>query len=349
MSFSMRSLAGWYKSGTSANIWPKMIQMKEAVETSELLAFLTVVDAKSLSRAEQQLEVPRATLARRIARLERRLGTRLLRRTTRSLWLTDAGAILYRQAQMVLEAVARAETSVTRVDNVMRGDLRVSVPPMPAEFSSAFSELVTSFAKKHPEVRVQVDMSTRLVDLLREGYDVALRAASALQPGLVARIIGRHRAIAVASPDYLAERGTPRAAKDLRRHRCLTGYARGEVPMSTWPVGGRTVHVASTFSSNDVYMLRDAAVRGLGIALVPEAIVLEQLATGALVHVLKGVVEAENKLAVVYVERELMPPHVRLFVDALVAWAPSLRPLAGTHKRPPTATGRAIARRARRR
>lgn len=323
--------------------------MKQAVETSELLAFVRVVDAKSLSRAEQQLEVPRATLARRIARLEQRLGARLLRRTTRSLSLTDAGEIFYRQAQMVLEAVARAEASVTRVDDVMRGDLRVSVPPMPSDFSGAFSELVTSFAKKHPEVRVQVDMSTRLVDLVREGYDVALRAASVLEPGLVARLVGRHRAIAVASPDYLAERGTPRAAKDLRRHRCLTGYARGELPMSTWPVGGRTVHVASTFSSNEVHMLRDAAVRGLGIALVPEAIVLEQLATGALVHVLKGVVEAENKLAVVYVEREFMPPHVRLFVDALVAWAPTLGPIAGIHKRLPTTTRRATGRRAPRR
>jgi DNA-binding transcriptional LysR family regulator len=325
---SLGPVSVWYKTRPSAIIRPKMIQMREAVETSELVAFVRVADARSLSRAEEQMAVPRATIARRIARLEQRLGTRLLRRTTRSLSLTDAGETFYRHARSVLEAVARAEASVTRTDHVVRGELRVSVPPMPFEYNGSFSELLTSFAKRYPEVRVQVDVTTRLVDLMREGYDVALRASSQLQPGLVARIVGRHRAIAVAAPDYLAERGTPRSAKDLRRHRCLTGFARGELPMSTWPVGGRTVHIESVFSCNDVSMLRDAALQGLGIAFLPEAIVADQLVSGALVQVLAGVLEAENKLAVVYVEREFMPPQVRAFVDELVAWAPTLGALS---------------------
>ena len=301
-----------------------MIQMKEPIETSELLAFMRVVDAKSFSRAAAQLDVPRATIGRRLARLEQRLGARLVRRTTRSLALTDAGELFYRQAQLVLEAIARAEVSVKRADNVMRGDLRVSVPPMPAEQALPFSKLVTSFAKAHPEVRLQIDVSTRLVDLVREGYDIALRAASDLQPGLVARTIARHRVIAVASPAYLAERGTPRTAKDLRGHRCLTGFARGELPMAAWPVAGRTVHVDSAFSSNDLRTLLDAAVAGLGIALLPELLVTDLLGRGTLVHVLEGVVERQNQLAVVYVERELMQPHVRAFVDALTAWARTL-------------------------
>ncbi len=298
-----------------------MIQMNEPVETAELLAFTRAIEAKSLSRAAAELGIPRATIGRRLARLEERLGTRLLRRTTRSLAMTDAGETFYRHARMVLDAVMQAQASVRTTENVMRGQLRVSVPPISEE---SFSTMITAFAKKHPEVRVQVDFSTRLVDLIRDGYDVALRASSDIQPGLIARTIARHKVIAVASPAYLAENGIPRTVKDLRRHRCLTSFARGELPQSTWPVGRGVVHVESAFSSNDVRVLRDAAVRGLGIALLPTLTIGDLIENGALVHVLPGIVEAENRIAVVYPERELLPLHVRAFVEALVKWAPAL-------------------------
>ena len=189
-----------------------MIQMKDPVETAELLAFARVVEAKSLSRAAAELGVPRATIGRRLARLERRLGARLLRRTTRTLSLTDAGDVFYRHARIVLDAVNQAQASIRLKDDVMRGDLRVSVPPIVDE---SFQAMITSFANEHPEVRMQIDFSTRLVDLLREGYDVALRASRELQPGLVARTVSRSMSIAVASPEYLARHGTPRTVRDL--------------------------------------------------------------------------------------------------------------------------------------
>jgi DNA-binding transcriptional LysR family regulator len=295
--------------------------MKKPVETSELLAFARIVEAKSLSRAAAELGVPRATIGRRLARLEKRLRVRLLRRTTRSLSLTDAGDMFYRHARIVLDAVAQAQASVRAADDVMRGDLRVTVPPI---FDQSFLEMIASFGKKHPEVRVQVDFSTRIVDLLREGYDVALRASSEIQPGLIARVVHRHKVITVASPEYLAKQGTPQTAKDLRNHRCLVGFARGELPQSNWPVGRGLVHVEGSFSSNDLRLLREAAVRGLGIALLPSMVVDELVASGELVHVLPGIIEAESRLAVVYPEREFLPPHVRAFVEALVAWAPAL-------------------------
>ena len=298
-----------------------MIQMDEPVETAELLAFARVIEARSLSRAAAELGVPRATIGRRLARLEERLGTRLLRRTTRSLAMTDAGETFYRHVQVVLDAVTQAQASVRTTENVMRGHVRISVPPMS---EPSFSEMITAFAKRHPDVRLQVDFSTRLVDLVRDGYDVALRASSDMPPGLVARTVARHKVIAVASPAYLAEKGTPRTVKDLRKHRCITGFARGELPQSAWPVGGGSVHVDGVFSSNDIGLLRDAAVRGLGIAALPALIVNDLVARGVLVHVLPGIVEAENKIAVVYPERELMPPHVRAFIEALVEWAPAL-------------------------
>ena len=282
-----------------------------------------MIEAKSLSRAAAELGIPRATVARRLGRLEERLGVRLLRRSTRRLSVTDAGERFYRHARIVLDAVSQAQSSVRATEEKkMRGELRVSVPPI---IDESFSEMMTSFAKRYPAVRIRVDLSTRMVDLIREGYDVALRASLELQPGLVARTLARDRVIAVASPQYLAEHGTPRALKDLKKHRCLTGFARGELPQSTWPVGKGVVHVDSSFSSNDVRLLREAALRHLGVALLPSVILGDLVDTGALVQVLPNLIGAESRIAVVYPEREFMAPQVRAFIDELVAWAPALQ------------------------
>lgn len=293
--------------------------MMEPVETSELLAFTSIVDARSLSRAAATLKVPRATIGRRLARLEKRLGARLLRRTTRSLALTDAGETFYRHARIVLDAVARAEESVRRKGDAIRGDLRITIPPLNDE--SLFA-IFGAFAEKHPDVRMHVHATTRHVDLRRDGYDVALRAGSALEPGLVARTLFRSRAVAVASPSYLAAHGAPRTGKDLRHHRCLMGFARGELPQTHWPIGGRQVHVEGAFFSNAMALLCSAAVRGLGIALLPELFVLSALDDGSLVRVLEKVIRGEDRIVLVYPDRELVPPQVRAFVDAMGAWTP---------------------------
>jgi len=294
--------------------------MTDLLETAELLAFSKAVDAKSLSRAAAELGVPRATLSRRLARLEERLGTRLLRRTTRSLLLTDSGEALYRHARIVLDALAHAEASVRQTDQAVRGDLRVSVPPLGTE---SFHDMLCSFAERYPEVRLQVHAATRIVDLQRDGYDVAIRASSQIEPGLIARTLVRDPVLAVASPAYLAERGIPRTRRDLRTHRCLMGFARGEVPQSQWPVsGGGQLHMEGAMFSNDVLFLCAAARRGLGIALLPLLVAYPHLQSGALVPVLRGVVSAETRIAVVYLERQFVPPAVRAFVDAVVEWAP---------------------------
>jgi DNA-binding transcriptional LysR family regulator len=294
--------------------------MADVLETAELLAFSKAVEAKSLSRAAAELGVPRATLSRRLARLEERLGTRLLRRTTRSLLLTDSGEALYRHARIVLDALAQAEASVRQTDQAVRGDLRVSVPPLGTD---GFYEMLCSFAERYPEVRLHVHASTRIVDLQRDGYDVAIRASSQIEPGLIARTLVRDPLLAVASPAYVAQHGSPRTRRELRTHRCLMGFARGEVPQSQWPTpGGGQVHVDGALFSNDVLFLCAAALRGLGIAFLPLLVAYPHLESGALVPVLRGAVSAESRIAVVYLEREFVPPAVRAFVDAVVEWAP---------------------------
>jgi DNA-binding transcriptional LysR family regulator len=251
------------------------------------------VEAKSLSRAAAELGVPRATIGRRLARLEERLGVRLLRRTTRALALTDAGDAFYPHARIVLDAVEQAEASVRTSDKAVRGTLRVTTPPM---LDSSFNALVCDFARAYPEVQVQLDASSRYVDLLREGYDVALRVGTELEPGLVARTLSRTSAVAVAAPAYLAANGTPRKARDLRTHRCLVGCMRAGLPQTHWPkAGGGKISVEGSFVSNDITLLIDAAVRGLGIAVLPTLLVGGLLERGALVRVLPGLIHAESR------------------------------------------------------
>lgn len=295
--------------------------MPDPVETAELAAFVKTVDARSLSRAAAELGIPRATLSRRLARLEERLGARLLRRSTRSLSLTDAGQSFNRHARIVLDAVAHAEASVRQVDDAVRGSLRVSVPPISMP---SFRSMLCDFAERYPEVRLQVHFTSRIVDLRRDGYDVALRASSEMEPGLIARPLSRNPMLAVASPAYLAARGAPKSRRDLAHHRCLMGFARGELPQSHWAfASGNKLHLDGSFFSNDLELLREASLRGLGIAFLPLMVVHDALMSGDLVPILPDTLHAEALFAVVYPEREFVPPAVRAFVEAVVAWAPA--------------------------
>ena len=320
----MRPDIGVRKVSTMGNIRSKIDPMQEPLEIAELMAFTETVERRSLSAAAEALGVPRATIGRRLARLEARLGTRLIRRTTRSLVLTDSGEALLRHARIVLDAVETAEASVRRVDDVVRGDLRVSMPPMPQEPVAA---LVDGFLRRYPEVRLHVHVSTAHVDLRRDGIDVAIRAGTAIDPGLVARTLATTVLVGVATPRYLAEHGTPTRLDDLAEHRCLMGFRRGELAETHWPrVRGGAVHVGGAFSSNDLGLLHALASAGQGIALLPLFLVQDALASGALVPVLPRLLGASTRVAVVYAERELLPPQVRAFVDAVVAWAPGALP-----------------------
>ena len=292
--------------------------MDEMIETAELSAFARIVELGSLSQAAKELGVPRATIGRRLSRLEERLGARLIRRTTRMLVLTDEGRALYEHAKVALGAVRDAVLSVRRTDGAVRGRLRVSVPPLPGPSFHAF---VSDFMTRHPDVTLDIDFSAAVVRLGEDGYDLAIRASDTLDPGLVRRSIMETALIAVASPAYLARRGTPRTAKDLARHACILDYARGETVRREWPlIGGGTVRVEGPLASNDIHMIDDAARRGMGLALLPASKVADAVESGELVHVLAGEIGARVQVAVVYPERQFVRPVVRAFVDDVVAW-----------------------------
>lgn len=299
-----------------------MSQMAPSVENLELVAFVAIVDAGSFTQAARQLRTARATLGRRLARLEERLGVRLLLRTTRSVSLTEIGERFYVQARRALQAVALAEAVAREESGELSGSLRVSMPPLA---DPALDELVLGFAERHPGVRMQIHLGTRRVDLLRDGYDVALRAGIVSDPGLISRRLIRNRLVAVASPSYLARAGTPGSIDDLPSHRCLSGFERGELPTRLWHGPDRRYPVDGVFFTNEMPLLHRAALRGLGIAQVPELLAADDLREGRLVRVLPEELTVETSLCVVYPERKLLPRQVRAFIDALLEWTPELR------------------------
>lgn len=293
-------------------------QMTEPLETAELLAFARTVEVQSLSRAAIELGVPRATVGRRLARMEERLGVKLLKRTTRRMALTDAGEKLYRHASAVLEAVRAAEDSVRPADGKIHGELRVSLPP---GFDDTLREVLMAFGAKHPALSLHVHVSTEHVDLAAGAYDVALRAGTSIAPGLIARTLRRMPMFCVASPAYLKEHGRPRTARDLAKHECLVMFSSREVPQTHWPaVRGARVRVRGPLATNDLRLIVTAARLGRGLAFVPQLLVEDELAAGTLERVLGGVIGAESQLAVVHADREFVRPAVRALVDALVAW-----------------------------
>jgi DNA-binding transcriptional LysR family regulator len=298
-------------------IFSLLIQMLEA---EELAIFVAVVASSSVSRAAVELRVPRATVSRKLAGLEERLGVRLLQRTTRSMKLTEQGQLLYRHAQLVLHAVRLAEASVQPSSNGPSGVVRVSMPPMTG---GSLPDVLADFALEYPKICLQAHVSNRAVNLRREGYDVAIRATGSLEPGLVSRVLSRVSLVGVASPAYLAAHGTPRSANELRQHRCLLGFDQQERPQTHWSLLGKKRAIAGAAFSNDPHLMLRFALRGLGIAFLPATLVAGALARGELVAVLPKQLRLQGSVSVVYVERKLMPVQVRAFVDWLIERAPA--------------------------
>ena len=303
--------------------------MLDLLETAELVAFTRTVEAGSLSRAAKELGIPRATLGRRLARLEERLGVRLIRRTTRSIRVTPAGEALLLHARVALGAVRDAVTAARQEDGLIRGLVRFASLPLGRVSHDA---LICAFVEAHPGVQLHVDVSARFVRFSEADYDVALRAGDTVEQGLVSRRLTRMAMVAIASPGYLARYGTPTRVEDLPAHRCLLGFLRGTAPNHYWPLrGGGSARVEGVLVSNDVHLLREAVARGLGIAMLPMIIAEALLLTGEAVPVLEGILEGESQIAVVYPEKAFLSPVVRAFIDVLVQWAkvelvPKMRP-----------------------
>ncbi|MEM6928831.1 MAG: LysR family transcriptional regulator [Myxococcota bacterium] len=298
----------------------------DELPTSELLDgltdFVAIVDAGSVSAAARTLDVPRATLSRRLSRLEDRLGVRLVHRTTRKLAPSPAGEELYRRAGLILAQAREAEEAIRRLDGVPRGRLRVSSVPIGQEMRIA--DLFLSFLERWPEVELELSSTPRHVDLVAEGFDCALRGGIVRDQGLVARTLRGSKVLAFASRGYLARWGMPETPLALADHACLRAFdAISARPVNRWPcLDGTSVRVSGRLVSSEMGLLLAATLRGDGIALMPEEVLLslrpEQRED--LVAVLPDAVGMKGRLSVVYPERQHLDPKVRAFVDHAVEY-----------------------------
>lgn len=284
-----------------------------------MAAFVRVVEARSFSAAAAALGLTRSAVSRQIAALEERLGVRLLNRTTRRLSTTEAGSIYYERCVRVLAEAASAERAVMDLDEAPRGTLRINAP-----MSFGLGHLggaLAEFAALHPALKIDLTLDDRVVDLVAEGFDVAIRIVDLPPSTLVARKLAVNRRVLCASPDYLAKSGVPERPEDLSRHRCLayTYLATGNEWRFRGEDGPITVRIDGAFAANNGDVLRQVALAGGGIVLAPTFIVGDDLRAGRLVPLLTKYMEADTGIYAVYPQTRRLSPKVRALIDFLVA------------------------------
>ena len=282
--------------------------------------FTQVVDHGGFARAGRALGIPKSRLSRHVVALETQLNVRLLNRSTRRFAVTEVGQEVYRHATAMLAEADAALEAVEFVRAEPRGIIRASCPVALAQ--SALPGMLPEFLRNYPAVRLQLHVSNRRVDVVSEGFDVALRVRS--QPsgedGLVMRAFGRSNQLLVASPAYLSRSGTPASPLELRARETLD-YG-GEVDPGPWQLVGaqgesvRAEHTPRVLC-HDFIVLRAAALAGVGIAQLPESVVREDLQSGALARVLPDWNTPEGIVHVVFPSRRGLLPAVRAFIDFL--------------------------------
>jgi len=284
-------------------------------------AFVRVVDAGSFSAAARNWGRSKAVVSKYISALEDHLGVELLRRTTRSLSLTEAGRAYRERCAGVLGEIEALEVSLREGVAAPRGNLRITAPP---GFASHYLDVMTTdFIARFPDVTLDLDLTHRMVDLVEENIDVAIRVTDPRDSSLVARRIAPAPILAVAAPSYLRRRGTPKAPTDLSDHDCLVDTNFRDQQRWRFQTGheGRakteTITVSGPLRVNNPDAVREMAEAGLGIGLVPHFVASDALQAGRLREVLKGRVAFHWSILAVYPRRRYLPLRVRAYTDHL--------------------------------
>ncbi len=286
-------------------------------------SFVRIAHAGSYTKSARQLGLSRALLSRRIIELEARLGVRLLNRSTRSVSLTAEGRAYLTRCKQVLDDMEAAEREIARGVQTPLGGIRVLAPK---SFGvTLLSDAMIAFSKMHSQVRVSLslgDFSFRPADFVDEGFDLAIRIADIRDSTVLARRITTLRSLLVASPDFIARNGAPASVAQLPNYSCLAHLGSDEHDR-VWSFagqrGGSSIRVDGAFDSNSALALRKAAVAGMGIALLPEEYIGDDLVSGALVRILPQY-EIKRPVTALYARSPHIPQKVRLLVSFLVQW-----------------------------
>lgn len=285
------------------------------MDLNEMLIFTRVAQASSFTAAARLLGLPKSSVSRKVSDLEDRLGARLLQRTTRKLGLTDVGRIYYERCARIIGEIEEADQAVGRMQAAPCGLLRVTAPLA----FSMLGPIVAEFLQRYPEIQIELVCTDRLVDLVNEGFDVAIRAGQLNDSTLVARNLGMIERVLVAAPAYLKQHGSPQTPADLTGHACITfGIGTGTAP-SLWTLyaGDRKaeVRVALRLAINDLEIMSEVVRSGIGIGLIPKFVCVEDLHAGRLQQVLPDWHSAGAPVQAIYPTTRHLSPKVLAFVE----------------------------------
>ncbi|EKO3437222.1 LysR family transcriptional regulator [Vibrio fluvialis] len=275
--------------------------------------FVAVAETSSFTQAAKRLVTSVANVSRRIALLEERLGVKLLLRTTRKVSLTEAGQVYYQQCRALLEGLDQAELTVTQMQQTPRGKLKVTAPVTYGE--QKIAPLLNGFLLQHPKLELELVLTNQKLDLIEQGVDVAVRLGQLDDSSFIARRLSNRHLYVCATPDYLAQCGTPHTLSELTKHSCLVGtYDHWRFKENQQ---SRSIRVKGRLSCSSGVVLLDAVLKGMGLAQLPDYYVEEHLLSGRLVEVLPSYRDDREGVWALYPQNRHLSPKVRLLVDYL--------------------------------
>lgn len=287
-------------------------------QLEDMALFVRIVEAGGIGKASQQMNLAKSAVSRRLSELERRLHVQLINRNTRKWSVTEQGQMYFEKARSVLEEVSSLNAQITGNEGELEGKIRLSIP---MSFGlKMLAPVINAFSQQHPQVTFELDLSDRQVDLVDEGYDLALRIADLEDSSLRARHLAIIRHMLIASPQYIERHGHPKSVEDLAGHRFLKySLTRASTLHLTSPDGTpHPLHVNPLIRANNADLLLELAVEGRGISYLPTFLVHEQVVNGALVPVLLDHVLPHLNAYLIYPNSRFVASRTRAFIDFIV-------------------------------
>jgi DNA-binding transcriptional LysR family regulator len=283
---------------------------------TSLTSFVRTAETLSFVQAARLLGISASAVGKNVARLEQKLGVRLFNRSTRSVSLTAEGAVLLVRCQQILEQLQDAEAELTRHIAQPSGKLRVSLPVTGYRL---LLPLLPSFTRRYPAIELELDFSDRLVNIIDEGFDVAIRSGEIADSRLTSKTLGSFRFVLCASPSYLLEYGSPASPEDLNNHKCILYRFPSTGLLQPWEMQGVdgvcNFTPVSVLTANNIEAVIRMSTAGMGISYVPDFVVHEALEKGELREVLPGSCRRQGQFSALWATRRHLSPRIRCFID----------------------------------
>lgn len=275
--------------------------------------FVAVAEAESFTKAANRLGISTAQVSRQVSALETRMATKLFHRTTRKVSVTEVGKIYYQHCRQVLDGLEEAERAITNLQSTPRGLLKITAPVTYGE--GIIAPLINDFIAKYPELEIKITLTNQKLDLIDEGFDLAIRLGQLEDSSMMAKKLGSRTQYVCASPNYLSTYGVPHSLSELEQHNCLQGtldYWRFQENGKT-----RNIRVRGNLSCNSGHALVDAAIKNIGIIQLPDYYVLAFIDSGQLVPLLEHNRQPEEGIWALYPHNRHLSPKVRMLLDYL--------------------------------